>query len=166
MEDTRIIGEEMLDENTIQKSLKNLRLHPIKQVHVYLELDINNRNIYDIKAIEKYTNLMFLNISNNSIKDINMLHTLPYLVKLNASHNQIDTCLPYTVVKSDIHDEQRTSLLHQVDLSYNKVAHILNMSFHPFIEDFNLSNNFIDMCSCIIFITIITDYIGNMQYIL
>ena len=72
-----------------------------------------------------------------------MLHTLPYLVKLNASHNQIDTCLPYTVVKSDIHDEQRTSLLHQVDLSYNKVAHILNMSFHPFIEDLNLSNNFI-----------------------
>jgi hypothetical protein len=132
-----------LDENIIKKNLKNLSLHPMKQCHVYVELDIHNMSINDITVIENYPNLMYLNISNNTIWDINILNSLPYLIKLNANNNKITTCLPYTYVKSDQENETRTSLLSHIDLSNNKIHEILNMSFHPFIQELNLSNNMI-----------------------
>ena len=132
-----------LDKSIIKRNLKNLSLHPMKQSHVYLELDVNGTNIDDITGLESYTNLMHVDISKNAISNIDILRYLPYLINLKASLNKITSCLSYTFVKSDSDDENRTSLLSHVDLSYNQIKEILNLSYHPFIEDLNLSNNMI-----------------------
>jgi len=137
----------ILDSNTVAQGLKTLGVHPLEHRHTFLELSLNSFSLEFIDILRNYTKIMYLDISNNNIKSLKPLENMTCLIHLNAKNNQITECLDIAPPLCN-HDHAWKdghhavgSMLTLVDLSFNKITRIGDLSKHPYLECLLLSNN-------------------------
>eukprot|EP00041_Stephanoeca_diplocostata_P013911 m.249050 g.249050 ORF g.249050 m.249050 type:complete len:309 (+) comp19512_c0_seq1:224-1150(+) len=118
-----------LTRETATNGLSVLSKIPGSIEHVYVRLDIREKNLSDIVEISGYKHLRFVDISNNHIVDLSPLNFCEALCTLNASQNQLSNC-----------SLNRHQYLQQLDLSQNKLAAIPTLD-QPMLKVLKLASN-------------------------
>mmetsp|Transcript_33496 Transcript_33496/g.56182 ORF Transcript_33496/g.56182 Transcript_33496/m.56182 type:complete len:401 (+) Transcript_33496:40-1242(+) len=146
-----VIAENAVDEfltaDMVRKGLKRMGRHPTTLQHAFLELSLADRGVNNIDYLSQYPHIMYLDVSKNRLCSLKILAKLPSLVQLNASGNSITECLDFSAPLCSLahawgtgHDSAG-SLLTKVDLSDNKIARIIDLKDHRFLEELNLHHN-------------------------
>eukprot|EP00736_Rhodelphis_marinus_P008830 Rmarinus@m.9264 len=115
----------------IREHLTNLGRSADGQKFVYLDLDVENYGIGDIRALEDYPHLQSLALRSNGVHDLTPLVHLPHLLRLDLRQNCVDELLQYPLQSS----------LTDVDLSQNAISRMLDISQHKYIRRLVLDGN-------------------------
>ncbi|WAR26726.1 LRGUK-like protein, partial [Mya arenaria] len=118
----------ILDENTVGVGLSNLGRSADGTKQVYLHCTIPGYSLIDIQVLANFTELQKVEIPYNEITDLSPLSDLPYLLILNASHNKLSTVLDFKPPRN----------LKEVDLSFNEIEVISDLSAHHSLMKLNL----------------------------
>jgi len=144
-------GGFVLEDKDIRAGLSQLARNPFTLSHSYAKLDLTDKQLKSIDAVQKYKNVQTLMIDDNFVTDLSCLSNLPYLLTLSAANNKITECLSYNVPLCD--DENRWaegsnsvgSQLNEADLSGNNIEKIADLSPHCYLHSLNLNNNKIEV---------------------
>lgn len=97
----------------------------------FVELDLEDREIFTLNGIEKYKNLQQINISYNKLTNLEILSNHKYQVQIEAHHNMLSNMLDFKPSVSIVH----------LDLSHNNIAKMEDMSKLQYLHTLLLSNN-------------------------
>ncbi|KAM4748922.1 leucine-rich repeat and guanylate kinase domain-containing protein [Rhinophrynus dorsalis] len=121
----------ILREEAVSEGLSMLGRSATGTEHVYLNLALSNRNLSDIQILCGYGHLQKLDISCNEICDLSCVSYMPYLTELNASNNRLSTFFDFVPPKN----------LMVVDLSFNQITEMKDLSAHTALTKLILNNN-------------------------
>ncbi|XP_074654336.1 leucine-rich repeat-containing protein 23-like isoform X2 [Tubulanus polymorphus] len=102
--------------------------------HAYVRVDLHDRELSDIKILEKYIHLRFVDVSRNRLKDISSLNSLTHLLTLKADENLLTTAqleeMPYLQVASFNNNKIMSTegithpLIEQISLNFNEIKKV------------------------------------------
>mmetsp|Transcript_33967 Transcript_33967/g.44826 ORF Transcript_33967/g.44826 Transcript_33967/m.44826 type:complete len:470 (+) Transcript_33967:2-1411(+) len=141
------LGGYILKRADIRGGLSLLGRNPFTLTHCYIRLSLPDHDITDIKAIKEFRFLQHVHMPNNRIKDPMPLAALPFLITLNLKGNELletPNFDSYPGAKDPLPWNTYPyigSMLHEVNLSFNKITKIGDFSSHRFIHTLHLDNN-------------------------
>lgn len=131
-------NKSVLTHKVITSGLSDLKTNlNSKNRHCVLsKLVLRNKNLRDVKILQKYNHLSWIDMTCNNIAHLEFLEHIPRIEHLALGHNCIGTLTVY-----------RHGLFHLkvLDLSFNRISHMpseYSQQFH-FLTHLNLANNFI-----------------------
>ncbi|CAN0155252.1 unnamed protein product, partial [Laminaria digitata] len=145
-----------LDRADIKKGLHTLGRNPHDMRQCYVGLMVANAGVSNIEAIAGFPLLQTADLSGNCISSARPLSRLPFLHDLDISHNCLTSLLDYELFEGEdfswkasedwLHDwrsdvVRSSSMLHRVNLSYNSIETMNDMSHHRNLQELDLSHN-------------------------
>ena len=135
-----------LSESLIESNLSNFghSTYSTTPTYAYLNLELINKELTDIKIIKDYIHIQYLNLSTNKLEHLSNLYHLKSLKKLIVSKNHIKNFLDFGENKESNHDDITSSIrtLNYIDYSYNNITDLGSyLSNHIFLEYIDLSHN-------------------------
>ncbi|XP_075455466.1 leucine-rich repeat and guanylate kinase domain-containing protein [Ascaphus truei] len=129
-EEMEEVFHKVLLEEDVAEGLSTLGYSALGTEQVYLNLTLSNQTVSDIGILCGYAHLKKLDISCNKISDVSCLSYMPYLTELNASNNKLRTFF---------HSSHTN--LKVVDLSFNQMTDMKDLSAHTALTKLILNNN-------------------------
>ncbi|XP_064385299.1 leucine-rich repeat-containing protein 23-like [Halichondria panicea] len=106
--------------------------------HAYVRLDLKNRKLTDIAAIQSFVHVRYVDVSGNYLEDISPLGELPQLLTLHADNNRLATInlkeLQYLQVASFAQNKLTTTeglsqpMLDRLNLSSNQITELSGLT--------------------------------------
>jgi len=164
-----------LTKGHIRGGLSLLGRNPFTLTHCYIKLSAPGSCFTDLKAIKEFPFLQHVDLHNNKIKDPMPLAALPFLITLNLKGNLLEETPnfdSYAGVKDPLPWNTYPligSMLHEVDLSDNRIARLGDFSAHRFVRTLHLDGNRIreirglDQCKQLQVLTLSRNEIGVIR---
>ncbi|CAN0282992.1 unnamed protein product [Ectocarpus sp. 8 AP-2014] len=149
-----------LDRADIKKGLHTLGRNPHDLRLCYIGLMAANAGVSNINSIVEFPLLQTVDLSGNCISSTKPLSRLPFLHDLDISHNCLTSLLDYELFEGEdfswqasqdwLHDwrsevVRSSSMLHRVNVSYNRRDPLRDLSHHRNLQHLDLSHNAIEV---------------------